>query len=107
MLAAILFASAALQAWLGEAGLLLATFLSGFADTHAPAISAAALAGSGHMAPQGAVLPVLAAFTRNTVSKIAFAAAGGGRALDRKSTRLNSRHKCEYQLPSSALKKKN
>src|SRR3546814_12582979 len=57
MLAAILFASAALQAWLGEAGLLLATFLSGFADTHAPAISAAALAGSGPMAPPGAVLP--------------------------------------------------
>ncbi|MFC3677008.1 MgtC/SapB family protein [Ferrovibrio xuzhouensis] len=81
MLAAILFASAALQAWLGEAGLLLATFLSGFADTHAPAISAAALAGSGHMAPQGAVLPVLAAFSSNTVSKIAFAAAGGGRAF--------------------------
>lgn len=74
---AVLLASAALSDWLGTAGLLLGIALAGFADVHAAAISAAALAASGTISPDEAALPVLAALTANTVTKAVLAVIAG------------------------------
>jgi uncharacterized membrane protein (DUF4010 family) len=75
-LAVILVASAALQSWLGEAGLVIAAGTAGFADTHSAAVSAASLATADRINPDQAVLPILAAFSTNTITKIVLAFAG-------------------------------
>lgn len=77
-LTAILMVSAALERWFGNAGITIAASLSGFVDTHAPAIATASLVAAGKMSPDGAVLPILAAFSTNTVSKVVFAWVNGG-----------------------------
>lgn len=74
---AVLLVSAALSDWLGTAGLLLGIALAGFADVHAAAISAAALAASGSISPDEAAIPVLAALTANTVTKAVLAVIAG------------------------------
>lgn len=76
LLAAILFAAAALQHYFGEAGVLAAAAAAGFADTHAAAISVASL----QMEPQAAAMPIIVGFTTNSVSKAVFAWIGGGMA---------------------------
>jgi uncharacterized membrane protein (DUF4010 family) len=75
-LAVILVASAALQAWLGETGVVIATAVAGFADTHSPAVSAAQLTSAQRITAEQAVLPVLAALTTNTVTKMVLAFTG-------------------------------
>jgi uncharacterized membrane protein (DUF4010 family) len=80
-LSCIIVASAALQEWFGENGIILAAALAGFVDTHSAAISAASLVASGKMAPADAVLPVLAGLTTNTVSKLVLAGTSGGRSF--------------------------
>jgi len=80
-LSIVLLASAALRANFGEAGAILAAGVAGFVDTHAPAISIASLAAAGRMTPPEVVLPILAGFTTNTLTKIVVAAASGGRAF--------------------------
>lgn len=81
---AILFVSAALNEWLGEAGLALSAALAGFADTHSAAISVASLVSSGKINPEDAVVPILTAFTTNSLTKavLAWTAGGRGFALD-------------------------
>jgi uncharacterized membrane protein (DUF4010 family) len=81
ILAAILLASAALRDWFGTSGVLIASAVSGFADAQAQAVSVASLVSAGHMTTAEAVIPILAGFTTNTVSKIIFAATNGGRAF--------------------------
>ncbi|WP_295145461.1 DUF4010 domain-containing protein [uncultured Reyranella sp.] len=78
ILAGVLLLAAALQDWMGEAGVILAAGAAGFADTHAPAISVASLVADGRLAPSAAVIPILAAFSTNTVTKIVFAFTAGG-----------------------------
>jgi uncharacterized membrane protein (DUF4010 family) len=78
MISAMVLLSAACEAWLGRGGVVLAAILSGFADTHAAAVSVASLEASGRLAAASAVVPVLAAFTANTVSKIVVAVVAGG-----------------------------
>jgi len=80
-LAVILVASAALQAWLGETGIVLAAGVAGFADAHSAAVSAAQLTSAQRINAEQAVLPVLAALTTNTVTKIVLAFTGGSRAF--------------------------
>ena len=80
-LAVILIASAALQAWLGEAGIVIAAGVAGFADAHSAAVSAASLVAAQKMTAAQAVYPVLAALTTNTVTKIVLAFTGGSRAF--------------------------
>lgn len=75
-LAVILVASAALQSWLGEAGLLIAAGTAGFADTHSPAVSAASLVNADRISADRAMLPILVAFSTNTLTKIVLAIAG-------------------------------
>ncbi len=74
-----LLVSALLTQWLGSNGLLLASAFAGFADAHAPAVSAASVEVSGNVSMQLAVIAVLAAFTTNTLSKIIVAFSLGDR----------------------------
>jgi uncharacterized membrane protein (DUF4010 family) len=62
----------------GNQGLLLGSALSGFADTHATAISIASLVSAGKLAPESAVMPILLGFATNTVTKVVVAFAVGG-----------------------------
>lgn len=78
ILAVILVVSAGLQERFGGAGVLLAALVAGLVDTHAAAISVASLVASGKIAPQDAIVPILAALTSNTLSKIVMAATSGG-----------------------------
>jgi uncharacterized membrane protein (DUF4010 family) len=78
---AILFASAALNHWLGSAGLAVAAGLAGFADTHSAAISVASLAAAGKISSSDAVLPILVGLTTNTVTKAVVAITTGGRTF--------------------------
>jgi uncharacterized membrane protein (DUF4010 family) len=78
ILAGVLLLAAALQNWFGEAGVIFAAGAAGFADTHAPAISVASLVAAGKLAPQAAVIPILAAFSTNTITKMVFAFTTGG-----------------------------
>jgi uncharacterized membrane protein (DUF4010 family) len=82
-IALVQLAAAALQAWLGQRGLLVAAAVAGFADTHAPAVSFASLAADGSITAQQAMWPVLLALSTNTVSKAVVALLGGGRAFAR------------------------
>lgn len=81
ILAIILVISAGLQERCGSAGLLLAAVVAGLVDTHAAAISVATLVASGKVTPEDAVVPILAALTSNTLSKIIMAATSGGWAF--------------------------
>lgn len=73
-----LLASAAARAWLGPAGIWLGAGLSGFADAHAAAISAASLVASGNATAGEVTGPIMVALTTNTVSKLVVARASGG-----------------------------
>ena len=78
-IALVLLLSAALNAWFGERGVLAAVAIAGFADTHSAAVSVASLVAANKMAAREAVVPILAGLTTNTVSKVVFASAAGGR----------------------------
>ena len=79
ILAIVLIAAAAAQDWFGEAGVLIAAAVAGFADTHSAAVSVASLVADGRIKPPQTVIPVLAAFTTNTITKMVFAVTAGGR----------------------------
>lgn len=65
--------------WMGNPGVMLSTALSGFADVHAAAASAAVLVAAGKLAPETVALPVLVAITTNSGSKAFMAVVTGGR----------------------------
>ena len=79
LIATMLVLSAALNAWLGKAGVLAAATVAGFADTHSAAVSVASLVAAGKFAAWEAVLPILAGLTTNTITKAIIAISGGGR----------------------------
>ena len=79
VLAVVLLAAAAAQDWFGEAGVLVAASAAGFADTHSAAVSVASLVSDGRIKPPQTIIPVLAALTTNTVTKMVFAVTAGGR----------------------------
>ena len=74
----ILFLCAFLNQKYGNRGVLLGAALSGFADTHATAISIASLVSAGKLSPESAVFPILLGFTTNTLTKVIVAFAVGG-----------------------------
>lgn len=80
-LSGVLVLSAGLREAYGEVGLLLSTAVAGLADTHSAAVSVAVLAATGKVTPEAAVIPILAALTTNTISKIVVAWISGGRAF--------------------------
>ena len=81
ILAAVLLVAAAAQDWFGEAGVLVAAASAGFADTHSAAVSVAALVEEKRITAPLAVIPILAAITTNTISKMIFAVSAGGRGF--------------------------
>ena len=81
LISAMLLLSAALNTWLGKAGVMAAAAVAGLADTHAAAVSVASLVTGGKFTAQESVLPILAALTTNTVSKMVVAVSSGGRAF--------------------------
>jgi uncharacterized membrane protein (DUF4010 family) len=78
-IAAVLFISAALNAWFGSRGVIAAAAMAGFADAHSVAVSVASLVASGKLSVEDAVIPVLAGLTTNTLTKIALTISSGGR----------------------------
>lgn len=76
-LAAILLLSAALGSWFGQRGAIAAAAIAGFVDVHSAAISVAALVVAGKMTASEAVVPILVAFTTNTISKVVVARTSG------------------------------
>lgn len=75
----VLFTSAALLAWLGRSGLLVAASLAGLADTRSAAMSVSSLVVAGKVSAGEAVLPILAALSTNTLTKLVVAFATGRR----------------------------
>ncbi|MFN3571183.1 MAG: MgtC/SapB family protein [Polaromonas sp.] len=78
----VLVVSAALSAWLGERGALLAAAVTGLADAHATAASVASLVAAGKLPPDAALWPILAGLSTNSLMKavVAFHAGGVGYA---------------------------
>nr|WP_271597798.1 DUF4010 domain-containing protein [Bradyrhizobium sp. CCBAU 45384] len=60
---------------------MVSAAVAGLADTHSPAVAAAALAASGKINSSDAVAPVLAALSTNTLSKIVVGWVSGGRSF--------------------------
>lgn len=83
VIAVALVASAALKAWFGQAGLVVASGVAGLADVHAAAISVASLAAANKLGPESAVIPILVAFSVNAVSKAVMAVISGGKDFSR------------------------
>ena len=80
-MAVMLIVSAALKDWLGEAGIIVGAAVAGIVDAHSATISVASLSASGKLAPQDALLPILAAMTTNALTKIAMAIGAGSGAF--------------------------
>jgi uncharacterized membrane protein (DUF4010 family) len=80
-LSCIVIASAMLQDWFGENGIILAAALAGFADTHSAAIAVASLVATGKLSAADAALPILAGLSTNTISKLVLAGTSGGSAF--------------------------
>ena len=76
-----LIISALLTRWLGDNGLLIASAISGLADAHAPAVSAASLAANESVTLELAALAVLTGLSVNTISKCVVAFSVGDRAF--------------------------
>jgi len=81
ILSGVIIASAAFREWFGETGVILAAAVAGFADTHSAAISVASLVASKKINTTDAVVPILAGLSTNTISKMIFAQASGGRSF--------------------------
>jgi uncharacterized membrane protein (DUF4010 family) len=81
ILAVVLLVAAAAQDWFGETGVLAAAAVAGLADTHSAAVSVASLVADGRIKPPQSVIPILAAVTTNTITKMAFAITAGGRTF--------------------------
>ena len=76
---AVMLAAGALEDALGPRGATLAAAVGGFADSQSAAASAASLVAAGQLSPAEAVIPVLAALTTNSISKLVVASALGRR----------------------------
>ena len=81
MLATITLISAALRENFGESALIIGASIAGLADTHASAVSVASLVASGRVPPEDAVIPILAALSTNTITKMVIASVNGSRAF--------------------------
>ncbi len=83
IIAVALLASAALNMWFGQAGLIAASGAAGVADVHAAVISVASLALEGKLTAANAVIPILVAFSVNATSKVVAAVITGSREFSR------------------------
>lgn len=76
----VLVVSAALSAWLGARGTLLAAAATGLVDAHATAASVASLVAAGKLPLEAALWPILAGLSTNTLMKAVVAFHAGGAA---------------------------
>lgn len=81
VIAAALLASAALKAWFGQAGLIVASAVTGLVDAHAATISIASLEAAHQLSPESAAIPILVAFSVNALSKAVAAVVTGDKAF--------------------------
>ncbi len=79
VIALVLIVSAALKAWFGEKGLLIASAVAGLTDVHSAAISVATLAASHQLSTADTALPILVAISVNTISKAIMAVTSGSK----------------------------
>lgn len=79
VIAIVLIVSAALKAWFGQAGLVFASGIAGLVDVHAPTIAIASLAAAGKLSAESTVIPILIAFSVNSLSKAVMAVISGGK----------------------------
>ena len=79
--AVILLVAAALQARSAPLERSWPPLWGGFADTHAAAVSMASLVAADKIEPREAMVPILTAFSTNTLAKVVFAATAGGRVF--------------------------
>lgn len=80
IVATVMIVSAAMLAWLGDAGLDVTLALSGLVDVHATAASAAQLVAVERITTQAAVPAIALALAANSTTKLVMAFATGGRA---------------------------
>jgi uncharacterized membrane protein (DUF4010 family) len=80
IVATVMLVSAAMLDWLGHAALEWTLAVSGLADVHAAAASAAQLVAVGRIGIPPAMLAILLAFVANSATKVVLAFATGGRA---------------------------
>lgn len=76
----VLVVSAALSAWLGARGTLLAASVTGLVDAHATAASVASLVKAGKLPLDAALWPIIAGLSTNSLMKAAVAFHAGGSA---------------------------
>ena len=81
ILAVVLLVAAAAQDWFGEAGVLIAAAAAGLSEHASTARLGGGAVDDGRITPPQTVIPVLAAFTTNTVTKMIFAVTAGGRTF--------------------------
>ena len=84
VIAVILIISAGLNAWFGQAGLVIASGIAGLADVHAQTIAVATLAATGKLAVENTAMPILVAFTANSTAKAVMAVISGSSAYYQK-----------------------
>jgi len=80
VVAAVMVLSAAMLAWLGDAGLAVTLAVAGLADVHAAAASAAQLVALDRIQPQAAIPGLTLALAANSLTKVVLAFITGGRA---------------------------
>jgi uncharacterized membrane protein (DUF4010 family) len=73
--------TAALNHWLGEVGVLIASLLAGLVDAHSSVASMSSLVHQGQSSLAQAQLAILLAVSTNTLSKSAVAIGAGGKAF--------------------------
>lgn len=78
VLGLVMLAAAALNARLGEQGLILGAAISGLADAHAATASAASLLAAGKISALQAALPILVGLSANMLTKTVVAYQAGG-----------------------------
>ncbi|NWB29820.1 MgtC/SapB family protein [Pseudomonas gingeri] len=83
-ISALFFMTSLMRVWFGVSGLYVASLLGGLADVHAASASVAAQVKSGQLAAVGASLPILLAFSTNTLSKCVLAWSSGGMRFARR-----------------------
>jgi len=79
VIAIVLIVSAALKTWFGQTGLVFASGIAGSVDVHAPTIAVASLAAAGKLTAESTVIPILVAFSVNSLSKAVMAIISGGK----------------------------
>ena len=81
LIAVVLIISAGLNQWFGQAGLVIGSAIVGLVDAHAPTVSVASFVANHQILATDAVLPILAAFSLNAISKAITAVASGGKVF--------------------------